>query len=38
MKNKVINLFNKQEIVLPNTGVKYSKVFDTERLLVFEKK
>ena len=28
MKNKVINLFNKQEIVLPNTGVKYSQLLE----------
>ncbi|WP_309757379.1 hypothetical protein [Flavobacterium sp.] len=28
MKNKVINLFNKLQIVVPNTGVKYSQLLE----------
>ena len=28
MKNKVINLFNKPQIVVPNTGVKYSQLLE----------
>lgn len=28
MKNKVINLFNKPQIVIPNTGVKYSQLLE----------
>jgi hypothetical protein len=28
MKNKVINLFNKPQIIVPNTGVKYSQLLE----------
>jgi hypothetical protein len=28
MKNKVINLFNKPQVVVPNTGVKYSQLLE----------
>nr|MBP7471108.1 hypothetical protein [Flavobacterium sp.] len=28
MKNKVINLFDKPQIVVPNTGVKYSQLLE----------